>query len=102
MPRERGLEFVGGDLSLGGGNGPDMTLEWLTASDASSDTPGGSSTSHHHQLLMPPAVMSTAAGYGVGAGVKLPGAASAGRTNRPVSVLHCGRGFSLLPCVTFY
>lgn len=85
MPRERGLEFVGGDLSLGGGNGPDMTLEWLTASDGSSDTPGGSSTSHH-QLLMPPAAISTAAGYGVGAGGRLPGVASAGRTNRLVSV----------------
>lgn len=86
MPRERGLDFVGGDLSLGGGNGPDMTLEWLTTNDVSSDTAGGSSTSHHDQLLMPPAVMSVGAGCDVGAGGSLPGVASAGRTSRPVSV----------------
>lgn len=77
MPRERGLDYEAGDLSFGGGNGPDMTLDWLTTSEAS-DTVGGSS----HQLLTPPAAMSTTVGA---AGGGLAGVSSAGRLSRSVS-----------------
>eukprot|EP00904_Undaria_pinnatifida_P013038 jgi/Undpi1/8865/HiC_scaffold_25.g11327.m1 len=86
MPRERGLDYEAGDLSFGGGNGPDMTLDWLTTSEAS-DTVGGSS----HQLLTPPAAMSTTVGA---AGGGLAGVSSAGRlsrSRRPTSGKGSGR-----------